>query len=254
MVLKKVARKVLPLFLLSSVVIISFVGEAAYSQAEGVSNQSKAGEVKSVELVNESQKTSYSVGAKYGEGLKKDLGDLDLSAFISGLSDAFTAKPLRLSADEISKTITVYQQKKIQEVKEKQQSASRQNKEKGTKFLEENKKKKDLVVTASGLQYHIIKDGAGAIPSLNSTVKVHYRGTLIDGTVFDSSIDRGEPVSFPVNGVIKGWTEALQLMKVGSKWQLFIPSELAYGEQGAGGAIGPHETLIFEVELLSVES
>lgn len=230
---------------------VLFVEKTAYAQP---ALQSKTGESVSVELVNDAQKTSYSVGTKYGEGLRRDLGDLDLDSFIAGLRDSFAGKSLKLSAEEISKVITVYQQKKIQESKEKQQAAATLNKEKGDRFLVENKKQKDIVTTQSGLQYQILKEGTGAVPALDSVVKVHYRGTLIDGTVFDSSIDRGEPVSFPVNGVIKGWTEALQLMKAGSKWKLFIPSELAYGAQGAGGAIGPNETLIFEVELLEIGS
>lgn len=230
---------------------ILFVEKTAYAQP---ALQSKTGESAAVELVNDSQKTSYSVGTKYGEGLRRDLGDLDLDSFITGLKDSFGGKSLKLSAEEISKVITVYQQKKIQESKEKQQASASLNKEKGDQFLVENKKQKGISVTQSGLQYLILKEGSGAVPALDSVVKVHYRGTLVDGTVFDSSIDRGEPVSFPVNGVIKGWTEALQLMKVGSKWKLFIPSELAYGAQGAGGAIGPNETLIFEVELLEIGS
>ncbi len=121
-------------------------------------------------------------------------------------------------------------------------------------FLAANAKKDGVKTTASGLQYKVIKSGTGKSPKATDTVKVHYHGTLIDGTVFDSSVERGEPVSFPVNGVIPGWTEALQLMKEGDKWQLFIPSKLAYGERGAGAKIGPNATLIFEVELLAVET
>jgi FKBP-type peptidyl-prolyl cis-trans isomerase len=123
----------------------------------------------------------------------------------------------------------------------------------GKKFLEENKKKKGVTVTASGLQYEVVKQGNGATPKATDTVKVHYKGTLLDGTEFDSSYKRGQPASFPVNGVIKGWTEALQLMKVGDTFKLVIPADLAYGERGAGGMIGPNATLVFEVELLGVE-
>jgi FKBP-type peptidyl-prolyl cis-trans isomerase FklB len=133
-----------------------------------------------------------------------------------------------------------------------QQLADKNQKE-GEVFLAENKKKKGVVTLPSGLQYHVITAGTGKIPKATDTVTTHYRGTLIDGTEFDSSYKRGEPASFPVNGVIKGWTEALQLMKVGSKWQLFIPSNLAYGPQGAGQVIGPSATLIFEIELLSIK-
>jgi FKBP-type peptidyl-prolyl cis-trans isomerase FklB len=127
------------------------------------------------------------------------------------------------------------------------------NQKEGEVFLAENKKKKGVVTLPSGLQYRVITAGTGKIPKVTDTVTTHYRGTLIDGTEFDSSYKRGEPASFPVNGVVKGWTEALQLMKVGSKWQLFIPSNLAYGPQGAGQVIGPNATLIFEIELLSIK-
>jgi FKBP-type peptidyl-prolyl cis-trans isomerase FklB len=122
----------------------------------------------------------------------------------------------------------------------------------GQKFLDENKKKPGVVTLPSGLQYIVIKEGTGAKPVLTDKVTTHYHGTLIDGTVFDSSVERGEPASFPVNGVIKGWTEALQMMPVGSKWKLFVPPALGYGERGAGGVIGPNATLIFEVELISI--
>ena len=123
----------------------------------------------------------------------------------------------------------------------------------GEAFLAENGKRPEVTTTASGLQYEVIEMGDGAKPTASSTVKVHYRGTLLDGTVFDSSYDRGEPISFPLNGVIRGWTEGLQLMPVGSKFKFYIPYDLAYGERGAGQVIGPYETLIFEVELLNIE-
>jgi FKBP-type peptidyl-prolyl cis-trans isomerase FklB len=128
------------------------------------------------------------------------------------------------------------------------------NKAEGEKFLADNKKKEGIKTTASGLQYKVITAGTGKTPKATDTVKTHYRGTLINGTEFDSSYKRGEPAEFPVNGVIKGWTEALQLMKEGAKWQLFIPSELAYGERGAGRDIGPNSTLIFDIELISVKA
>lgn len=128
-----------------------------------------------------------------------------------------------------------------------------ENQKKGEQFLADNAKKEGVKTTASGLQYQVIKSGTGKTPGKKDTVKVHYHGTLVDGTVFDSSVDRGEPISFPVDGVIPGWTEALQLMKEGDKWKIFIPSNLAYGERGAGDKIGPNSALVFEVELLSVE-
>ena len=138
-------------------------------------------------------------------------------------------------------------------MQEKQKKIGEKNKIDGEAFLAENKKKEGVKTLPSGLQYSIIKEGAGKMPKATDTVTVNYKGTLIDGTEFDSSYRRGQPVSFPVNGVIAGWTEALQLMKEGSKWQLFIPSELAYGEKGAGNTIGPNAVLIFEVELISIK-
>ena len=144
-------------------------------------------------------------------------------------------------------------QKKIQEYFSKQQAkASESVIKEGREFLAENSKKENVITLESGLQYEVIKSGDGPKPTLNDQVTTHYHGTLIDGTVFDSSVERGQPASFPVSGVIKGWTEALQLMSVGSKWRLFVPHGLGYGERGAGPQIGPYSTLIFEVELISI--
>ena len=137
---------------------------------------------------------------------------------------------------------------------EKEKMKGQENVAKGKAFLEENKKKAGVQTTASGMQYIVMKEGTGAKPGLNDKVTTHYHGTVIDGTVFDSSVERGQPASFPVSGVIPGWTEALQMMPVGSKWKLFLPSELAYGERGAGGKIGPNSVLVFEVELLSIDA
>ena len=145
------------------------------------------------------------------------------------------------------------QARKMKEQQAAQTKALEENQAAGAKFLEDNKARDGVVVTESGLQYEVITQGEGESPDENDKVNVHYHGTLPDGTVFDSSIERGEPISFPVNGVIKGWTEALQLMKVGDKWKLFIPSDLAYGARGAGPKIGPNQALVFEVELLGVE-
>ena len=135
----------------------------------------------------------------------------------------------------------------------KKEAAKQKNKLEGEAFLKQNAERKEVITLESGLQYEVLTEGTGQVPSADDKVSVHYHGTLIDGTVFDSSVQRGQPTSFPVTGVIKGWVEALQLMPVGSKWKLFIPSDLAYGERGAGGQIGPNAALVFEVELLGIE-
>jgi FKBP-type peptidyl-prolyl cis-trans isomerase FklB len=160
-------------------------------------------------------------------------------------------KPL-LTEQEIKDVITALQKDLQAKQQEKMRVLAEKNKKEGESFLAENKKKDGVITLASGLQYKIIKNGGGKMPKATDSVTVNYRGTLIDGTEFDSSIKRGQPATFQVSGVIPGWTEALQLMREGSKWQLFIPSNLAYGERGAGGSIGPNAVLIFEVELISI--
>ena len=197
-------------------------------------------------LNNEIDSVSYSLGVNIGENIKTQFPDIDLKNFEAAIKDVLddNKKPSISGADA---------QKTIQEYFTKQQAkASESVVEEGKKFLAENSKKENIVTLESGLQYEVIKTGEGAKPTLNDQVTTHYHGTLIDGTVFDSSVERGEPASFPVSGVIKGWTEALQLMNVGSKWRLFVPYDLAYGERGAGPKIGPFTTLIFEVELISI--
>lgn len=216
-------------------------------------NLTYAEESEAVKLDTEIKKASYGVGVKYGEGLQRDLNDLDLPSFMQGLSDAFEQKPLALEAEQINQAVTGYQQRKMAEQNAVQQEAAQKNLASGNAFLKENKDRKGIKVEKSGLQYEVLRAGDGEIPNEKDKVKVHYHGTLIDGTVFDSSVDRGEPIVFPVNGVIKGWTEALQLMKKGAKWKLYIPSDLAYGERGTRGIIGPNATLIFEVELIDIE-
>ena len=197
-------------------------------------------------LNNEIDSVSYSLGVNIGENIKTQFPDINLKNFEAAIKDVLddNKKPSISGADA---------QKTIQEYFTKQQAkASESVVEEGRKFLAENSKKENVVTLESGLQYEVIKNGEGAKPTLNDQVTTHYHGTLIDGTVFDSSVERGEPASFPVSGVIKGWTEALQLMSVGSKWRLFVPYDLAYGERGAGPKIGPFTTLIFEVELISI--
>ena len=204
------------------------------------------------DLKTQKDKASYSIGLDIGRNLKDQSIDVDPKLLAQGVQDAISGKQL-LTDEEIKGVMATFQ-------KEMQAKAAAQTKEIGDKnlkegkaFLEENKKKKGVVALPSGLQYKIITAGTGKKPKASDTVTTNYKGTLIDGTEFDSSYKRGQPASFPVQGVIPGWTEALQLMPVGSKWQLFVPPNLAYGPRGAGHAIGPNATLIFEVELLSIQ-
>ncbi len=198
------------------------------------------------------QKANYALGLDLGRSLKNDGVPLDLQSLFAGIqAGAQDAQP-RWSEQELAATMQQLNQLLQQKQQERAQMASKTNKERGEVFLAENAKQEGVVKTDSGLQYKVLKRGDGESPKLQSTVRCHYKGTTIDGEEFDSSYRRGEPAEFPVAGVIAGWTEALQMMKVGDKYQLVIPSNLAYGERGAGGAIGPNETLIFEVELLGI--
>jgi FKBP-type peptidyl-prolyl cis-trans isomerase FklB len=204
------------------------------------------------DLTNPKQKTSYAIGVNIGSNLKDQELDLDAKALAAGITDGLNGKPA-MTQEEVHATLMQFQQEMMAKTQAKEKVDAEKNLKAGEAFLAENAKKNGVKTTASGLQYKILKEGDGPMPKATDTVKVNYKGTLIDGTVFDSSYDRGEPVTFPVNGVIPGWTEALQMMKVGSKWQLFIPANLAYGERSPGPKIGPNSTLIFEVELLDIE-
>jgi len=197
-------------------------------------------------------KISYSIGMDIGTSMKRQGLDLNADQLAAGLKDSLSGGKTKLTDDEKTKILTEYQQELQAKAQEQEKVLAEKNKKDGEAFLAENKKKPGVKTLASGLQYKVISEGTGPIPKATDTVTTNYKGTLIDGTEFDNSYKRGEPATFPVNGVIKGWTEALQLMKVGSKWQLFIPSDLAYGPRGAGQVIGPNSTLVFEVELLSI--
>jgi FKBP-type peptidyl-prolyl cis-trans isomerase FklB len=204
-------------------------------------------------LKTQKEKFSYALGMKMGGNLKKQDVPVDPNILARGVKDALAGGKTLMTDDEAQAALTDMQNDMRKKQQEKQQVAGAANKKEGETFLASNKGKEGVVTLPSGLQYKIIKDGTGPKPSATDSVVCNYRGTLIDGKEFDSSYKRGQPATFPVNGVIKGWTEALQLMPVGSKWQLFIPADLAYGDRGAGPDIGPDATLIFEVELVSIQ-
>ncbi|MGL5094172.1 MAG: FKBP-type peptidyl-prolyl cis-trans isomerase, partial [Planctomycetia bacterium] len=197
-------------------------------------------------------KTSYAIGVNIGTNLKNRGEYLEPEALLKGIREALAGEKLQYSEEEIRQTLTAFQAQLEADDAETAKKASEMNKGKGDEYLAANAKKEGVVVTKSGLQYKELKAGDGASPKATDTVEVHYRGTLTNGKEFDSSYGRGETAKFPVNRVIAGWTEALQMMKAGSKWQVFIPSELAYGERGAGEDIGPNEALVFEIELIAV--
>lgn len=202
------------------------------------------------ELSSETEKISYVLGYSIINNLKKDF-QVDLESLIMGIEDGEAGKT-QMSPEEMQKIMALFQQRLQKEQMEKMQQAAAANKAAGEAFLEENKKNKEVITLQSGLQYKVLREGDGPSPSASDTVTCHYEGKTIDGQVFDSSYQRDKPASFKVDGVIEGWTEALQLMQVGAKWMLYIPSDLAYGDQGAGQAIEPGSTLIFQVELLEV--
>ncbi|UCH54316.1 MAG: FKBP-type peptidyl-prolyl cis-trans isomerase [Pseudomonadota bacterium] len=202
-----------------------------------------------VELKSDDQKFSYAVGVQIGNNLQRQGVGYDAKAISQGIEDALAGGKTKMTEAEMRVAIEARQKKEV----EKREAAAAKNLEAGKAFLADNKKKPGVVTRDSGLQYKVIKDGKGKQPKASDTVSVHYRGTLINGTEFDSSHKRGEPATFPVNGVIQGWQEVLPLMKEGAKWQVWIPSELAYGARGAGHNIGPNETLIFEIELISIK-
>lgn len=211
-----------------------------------------AAKPKAVTLTTQQDKISYAIGMNMAKNLQRQSLQVEPDILVKGLKDVLTGNKPLLSDDEAMATLTAFQNDMRAKQQEKTAQVGLSNKKEGEDFLAANKGKQGVVTLASGLQYKILKAGGGPKPSAADSVVCNYRGTLINGTEFDSSYKRGQPATFPVSGVIKGWTEALQLMPVGSKWQLFVPSGLAYGERGAGADIGPNATLIFEVELLSI--
>ncbi|MDA8140898.1 MAG: FKBP-type peptidyl-prolyl cis-trans isomerase [Desulfobacteraceae bacterium] len=204
-------------------------------------------------LGSDQDKTSYAVGVSVARDFQKQDYDVNPALFAKGFQDAFSGSKMLLTDEEMATLLVAFQQGMMQKQIEAQMAVGDKNKKEGEAFLAANKTKKGVKTTASGLQYKVLKEGTGKTAKAEDSVTTHYRGTLIDGTEFDSSYSRNEPATFPVNGVIRGWSEALQMMKAGAKWQLFIPPDLAYGARGAGEAIGPNAVLIFEIELLTID-
>lgn len=204
-------------------------------------------------MESDQQKVSYIIGRQIGGDFKNQKIEISFDEFFQGVRSSYLAEASEISEEESARVMGAFQQKMQAAHQEMASAAGEQNRAMGEAFLAENKNVEGVTVTESGLQYRVLESGTGATPGLSSTVETHYEGTLVDGTVFDSSYKRGESISFPVNGVIPGWTEALQLMKEGDIWELAIPSNLAYGAQGAGAAIGPDATLKFKIELIKVK-
>ena len=233
--------------------LISRIAVLTLGAALAVACAKKDGAGDASELETDAQKFGYAIGVDIGKSLKPVKDEVDTAALIAGLEEALAGKEPRL-ADDVREQVKADITRKLQQKQMDERLAkAKTSQEAGAKFLAENGQRAGVKTTESGLQYEELTAGTGATPKPADKVKVHYRGTLIDGTEFDSSYARGQPVEFPLGNVIPGWTEGLQLMKVGGKAKLFIPPQLAYGERGAGAKIGPNETLIFEVELLNVE-
>ena len=228
--------------------VIYFIG--LFVVIAGMSCQQNGG-VSDVKLETAADSAGFAIGFLVGNNNKEQVGqapggeDINLDAMVAGFAKAALGEETEFTPEDADRIVREY----FTSAGEQQ---GQSNLEEGNAFLEENKERPEVKVTESGMQYEVLQEGDGTVPEEDDRVRVHYHGTLIDGTVFDSSVDRGEPAVFGVTQVIPGWTEALQLMPVGSKWKIYLPSELAYGERGAGGDIGPNETLIFEVELLEI--
>jgi FKBP-type peptidyl-prolyl cis-trans isomerase FklB len=226
--------------LIACALMLSLLGVTVLAQKKGTPKTQK-------------EKVSYSLGVNIGKNMKMQGIDADQEFLAQGLKDALSNAKTAMSDKDMETTMNTFQQEMMAKMQAKQKVDGEKNKKDGEAFLAANKKKDGVITLPSGLQYKVIKMGNGPKPTASQTVTCNYRGTLIDGKEFDSSNRYGKPAEFPVGGVIKGWIEALQLMPVGSKWELYIPSDLAYGENGAGQMIGPNAALVFEIELLSIK-
>ncbi len=250
-------KKVLSLFLLLFFTAGLSMGWTATSKKSAPPKNVKSANVKKGKAPAKfMEKVSYAIGVDIGRKFSQQEIAIDMKWFAKGVEDMMAKRDPVMSEEDFMETMRTFSmemQQKMQKKMSERTNEMKDNLKKGEAFLEANKKKAGVKVLPSGLQYKIIKEGAGPKPKKDDVVKVHYKGTLIDGKQFDSSYDRGEPAVFPVQGVIPGWTEALQLMKTGSVWELYIPSKLGYGERGAGADIGPNSTLIFRVELIGIE-
>jgi FKBP-type peptidyl-prolyl cis-trans isomerase FklB len=226
--------------LITIVLVLSLFGGMVMAQKKGTPTTKK-------------EKVSYSIGVNLGKNMKMQGLDIDQAFLAQGIKDGLSNSKTAMSDKDMEATMTAFQQEMTGKIQAKQKIDGEKNKAAGEAFLAANKQKEGVVTLPSGLQYKILQAGNGPKPTKDQTVKCHYKGTLIDGTEFDNSYKRGEPAEFPLGQVIHGWTEALELMPVGSKWQLFIPSDLAYGPEGRGQVIGPNAVLIFDIELISIK-
>jgi FKBP-type peptidyl-prolyl cis-trans isomerase FklB len=236
------------ILILLSVALVS----SAFAQKKGAAKTGKVSGA-ATEFKTTMDSVSYTIGVNIGSKIKSDKMDMNLDLFFKGIKDVSNGSTPVLTDAQMQELMQKFQQMMMVKQKEMAKELSEKNKKAGDAFLAANKKKEGVITTVSGLQYQILTKGTGKIPTAQDTVVAHYKGTLVDGTEFDNSFKRNEPATFAVGGVIKGWQEALQMMPVGSKWQLVVPAELGYGEQGAGQVIPPGSTLIFEIELISIK-